>query len=252
MTGTRVVIDAGNLMWWSSPRSAETLASYQGDDHGLMPAVAGARVGTIPCAPGLVASSLPGVTRSSDTSRAGVVIYTAQSCPAAPGVGGWAFVAYQDSREIGCALGGELITTGPRMDLTATAEALEALTHPRDVVLFSDSRYVVEGNVSWLRHWERNGMRTSRKNHRKTAANIDLWERLSLAVEGHNVTWRHIRRDAGAVGNEYAHQLAATAGRAVHDNRAPVFQVPRSSELIDPRSEAPGVLGSGVPDLRPR
>lgn len=67
------------------------------------------------------------MTGSTDRNCPGVVIWTAQSCPAAHGPGGWAFVAYSDDRGVGYALGGELSTTRPRMDLAAAAEALEAL-----------------------------------------------------------------------------------------------------------------------------
>ena len=38
------------------------------------------------------------MTGSTDGTRPGVVIWTVQSCPAAQGLGGWAFAAHSDSR----------------------------------------------------------------------------------------------------------------------------------------------------------
>jgi ribonuclease HI len=190
------------------------------------------------------------MTGSTDGTCPGVVIWAAQSCPAAQGPGGWAFAAYSDGRDAGCALGGELGTTRPRMDLAAAAEALEALARPCAVTLWSDSKYLITGMADgWLLRWERNGMRTSERNQGKPPANMDLWDRLRLAAEGHRVTWRRIRRDDTSPGSEHARQLAAAARRTVQDTNAPVFRVSSSSELISPRSDATDVLTSGVLDL---
>ena len=43
--------------------------------------------------------SLRGMTGSADGTCPGVVIWTAQSCPAAQGPGGWAFAAYSGGRD---------------------------------------------------------------------------------------------------------------------------------------------------------
>jgi ribonuclease HI len=203
----------------------------------------------IPQSAALGDCSLRGMTGSADETCPGVVIWTAVSCPAAQGPGGWAFAAYSDGRDAGCALGGELSTTRPRMDFAAAAEALEALARPCAVTLWRDSKYLVTGMADgWLLRWERSGMRTSERNSGKLPANMDLWDRVRLAAESHHVTWRRIRRDAASPGSERAHQLAAAARQAAADGNAPVFQVSSSSDLINPCSDAAGVLTSGALD----
>jgi ribonuclease HI len=248
---------------WLQVRSRHAQAHYSGSYASAQYCAPRPRVRTDACRPlrripqaaVLAGGSLRGMTGSTDGTRPGVVIWTAQSCPAAQGPGGWAFAAYSDGREAGCALGGEQSTTRPRMDLAAAAEALEALARPCALTLWSDSKYLITGMADgWLLRWERNGMRTSERNQGKPPAIMDLWDRLRLAAEGHHVTWRRIRGDTGSSRSEHAHKLAAAARQAAQDTSAPVFQVSSSSELISPRSNSTSVLTSGalisrLPDL---
>ena len=46
--------------------------------------------------------------------------------------------------------GGAAETTNNRMELTAAIEALNALRGPRDVTLYTDSKYVMDGMLQWL------------------------------------------------------------------------------------------------------
>ena len=73
-----------------------------------------------------------------------VVIYTDGACSGNPGPGGWgAILRYgQWEKELS---GGEASTTNNRMELLAAISALEALTEPCRVQLYSDSRYLVDG-----------------------------------------------------------------------------------------------------------
>jgi len=134
-----------------------------------------------------------------------VEIHTDGACSGNPGPGGWgAVLRYGEHvRELH---GGEAAgTTNNRMELMAAIQALESLTRRSTVRLHTDSTYLRNGVTQWLPNWKRNGWRTSAKQPVK---NADLWERLDVAVNRHDVAWFWVKGHAGDPGNERADQLA--------------------------------------------
>ena len=71
--------------------------------------------------------------------------------------------------------GADPATTNNRMELTAAASALEALTRPSRVVVRTDSEYVRNGITRWHTGWVRKNWRTANGD---PVANMDLWRRL--------------------------------------------------------------------------
>lgn len=132
------------------------------------------------------------------------VIYTDGACSGNPGPGGWGVVLrYGDAvKELH---GGDPTTTNNRMELMAAITALESLTRPVPVQLYTDSKYVLDGITKWLPGWRRNGWQTAAK---KPVKNVDLWKRLAAAMERHEVTWHWVKGHAGDPGNERADELA--------------------------------------------
>ena len=132
------------------------------------------------------------------------VIYTDGACSGNPGPGGWgAGLRYGDHvQELH---GGEASTTNNRMELMAAISALEALSRPSTVQLYTDSRYVLDGITKWLPNWERRGWRTAAKQPVK---NVDLWQRLVAAEQPHEITWHWVKGHNGDPGNERADELA--------------------------------------------
>jgi len=134
-----------------------------------------------------------------------VDIYTDGACSGNPGPGGWGAVL-RYGRHVKEVYGGEAQpTTNNRMELTAAIEALQRLTRPTSVRLFTDSTYVRDGITKWLPGWRRNGWQTA---ERKPVKNVDLWQRLAAAVERHEVQWRWVKGHAGDPDNERADALA--------------------------------------------
>jgi ribonuclease HI len=133
-----------------------------------------------------------------------VVIHTDGACSGNPGPGGWGAILQfgEHEKEI---KGGELQTTNNRMELSAAIAALEALTRPCTVDLYTDSEYVKGGITGWIGKWKSNGWRTSDK---KPVKNVDLWQRLDEAMKRHTVRWHWVRGHAGHAMNERADQLA--------------------------------------------
>jgi len=132
------------------------------------------------------------------------VIYTDGACSGNPGPGGWGVVLrYGDAvKELH---GGDPSTTNNRMELMAAITALETLTRPVPVQLYTDSKYVLDGITKWLPGWQRNGWQTAAK---KPVKNADLWKRLAAAMERHQVTWQWVKGHNGDPGNERADELA--------------------------------------------
>jgi ribonuclease HI len=91
------------------------------------------------------------------------------------------------------------------MEMTAAIRALEALTEPCAVDLYTDSTYVKNGITAWLPGWRTRGWRTAA---RKPVKNQDLWQRLDELTQRHDVTWHWVKGHSGHDGNERADQLA--------------------------------------------
>lgn len=133
-----------------------------------------------------------------------VEIYTDGACRGNPGPGGWGavLIAGEHRKEIH---GGERETTNNRMELTAAIEALNALKGSRDVLLHTDSKYVMLGVTEWMANWKKRGWRTA---SRQPVKNQDLWIALDEAIGRHNVQWQWVKGHAGIQGNEDADALA--------------------------------------------
>jgi ribonuclease HI len=136
-----------------------------------------------------------------------VSVYTDGACSGNPGPGGWgAILVFGDNeKEL---RGGEAVTTNNRMELMAAISALEALTRPCRVDLYTDSQYLRTGISGWIHNWKRKGWRTASNEPVK---NVDLWKRLDAALAQHDVRWHWVRGHAGHVMNERADRLARDA-----------------------------------------
>ncbi len=137
-----------------------------------------------------------------------VEIYTDGACLGNPGPGGYGAVLIYGPhrRELS---GGFRLTTNNRMEMMGAIVALNALTEPCAVTLYSDSKYVVDAMVKgWAKRWQRqNWMRTKTE----PALNPDLWAELLQAGDRHQVTWRWVKGHAGNPENERCDRLAVAA-----------------------------------------
>ncbi len=138
--------------------------------------------------------------------------FTDGACSGNPGPGGWGAVLRWNGQEKEL-FGGESATTNNRMELMAAISALEALTRPAEVVITTDSTYVLKGITEWLPSWKRRNWQTASK---KPVKNVDLWQRLDEAVSRHSVTWEWVKGHNGHPENERADELAR---RGIEDLR---------------------------------
>mgnify|MGYP005686027097 CR=1 FL=1 len=136
-----------------------------------------------------------------------VEIFTDGACRGNPGPGGWGvLLRYNDhEKEL---KGSEAETTNNRMELQAAIAALASLSHPCQVKLTTDSRYVMDGIEKWLPAWKQKGWRTAA---RKPVKNEDLWRLLDSLNQQHDVQWQWVKGHSGHVENERVDQLANMA-----------------------------------------
>ena len=155
-----------------------------------------------------------------------VTIYTDGACSGNPGPGGWAalLVAHGREKELS---GGEQVTTNNRMELTAAIMALEALSRPCAVDLYTDSQYVRQGITAWMRNWKARGWRTA---DNKPVKNEDLWRRLDAARAPHQVVWHWVRGHAGDPRNERVDALARSRIAEQRAKRPPPRPLSRMGE----------------------
>ncbi|MFZ0695365.1 MAG: ribonuclease HI [Alphaproteobacteria bacterium] len=144
-----------------------------------------------------------------------VEIFTDGACSGNPGPGGWGAILRYNGTEKELS-GGEAQTTNNRMELMAAIAALEALKRDVKVNLYTDSQYLRDGITRWIHDWKARGWKTADK---KPVKNIDLWQRLEIALAGHEIGWHWIRGHSGHPENERADELARTAIARLREGR---------------------------------
>lgn len=133
-----------------------------------------------------------------------IQIYTDGACKGNPGPGGWGALLEYKGRQLEL-FGGEGHTTNNRMELRAVIEGLSALKRRSNVLLVTDSKYVMQGMQQWLAGWKKRGWKTAGKQPVK---NQDLWQQLDALVQQHDVQWQWVAGHTGHRGNERADELA--------------------------------------------
>lgn len=135
--------------------------------------------------------------------------YTDGACSGNPGPGGWGVLLLAKDGETTMKTrslsGGSAETTNNQMELTAAIMALEALQRPSSITIVTDSSYVKDGMTKWISSWKKNGWKTAAK---KAVKNEELWKKLDVATQRHEVSWEWIKGHAGHLENEEADELA--------------------------------------------
>ena len=137
-----------------------------------------------------------------------VNIYTDGSALGNPGPGGYGIIMELVGKRYEKEFSqGYTYTTNNRMELLAVIIALENLKkHPMDVVIYSDSKYVVDSvEKKWIFGWKI-------KNF-KGKKNSDLWKRFLKVYVLHKVRFQWIKGHNDHPQNERCDQLAVEAAK---------------------------------------
>lgn len=134
-----------------------------------------------------------------------IEMFSDGACSGNPGPGGWGAILRFKGTEKELS-GGETDTTNNRMEMMGAIAALESLKEPCKITAYTDSQYIANAFLKkWLDSWQKNGWKTAAK---KPVKNKDLWERLLIQVQRHQVAWRWIKGHTGHPENERCDELA--------------------------------------------
>jgi ribonuclease HI len=170
-----------------------------------------------------------------------IIIFTDGACTGNPGPGGWASILSFPNgkvRELG---GGERDTTNNRMEMTAALEALASIsdTQSSNIILYTDSTYLIKGITQWIWGWRNKGWKNAEG---KDVANRDLWEDLSHQItrlKPSTIDWKYVRGHAGIPGNERCDEIAVAYSKGVYVD---LYDGEKAAYLIDidsiPQGEA--------------
>ena len=134
-------------------------------------------------------------------------------------------------------------TTNNRMELQAALAMLERLAelprHP-DLVLRTDSKYLIDGLGSWMAGWKRKGWKTAAG---KPVLNQDLWQALDQARLA-DVPLRYVKGHSGDPDNDRVDQIAVayskgTAPRLKQGRRSTPVKTVDTASVDPPSADAP-------------
>ncbi|XP_074009513.1 ribonuclease H1 isoform X1 [Numenius arquata] len=97
--------------------------------------------------------------------------------------------------------------TNQRAEIHAACKAIEQAKSQniKKLIIYTDSKFTINGITSWVDNWKTNGWRTSSG---ASVINKEDFERLDNLSKGIEIQWMHIPGHAGFQGNEEADRLA--------------------------------------------
>ncbi len=157
-----------------------------------------------------------------------IEIYTDGSSSGNPGPGGFGTILKSGGhyKELS---GGFRMTTNNRMELLAVIVGLEALKSAnQDVMVFSDSKYVVDSvEKKWVFGWV--------KKHFVGKKNKDLWLRFLKVYKLHNVKFTWIKGHNDHPENERCDRLAVAAGKDIKNLKIDAFFESEQQKPSEPK-----------------
>jgi len=136
-----------------------------------------------------------------------VVIYTDGACKGNPGEGGWGAIL-EFTNETNKIYGYQESTTNNRMEIVAAIEAIKLVKEESDIIIYTDSKYLMNGINTWIHSWKKNNWKTSGN---KNVKNVDLWKAIDELNSKHSIKWNWVKGHSGNPGNEMADDLANLA-----------------------------------------
>jgi ribonuclease HI len=136
-----------------------------------------------------------------------IIIFSDGSSRGNPGPGGWGAIIADEKKalEIG---GRENHTTNNRMELLGAINALASIKQSKEeIILNTDSSYVINGITKWVYGWQKNGWINSTKDE---VSNRDLWEELIKVSDSKKIKWNYVGGHIGVPGNERCDEIATS------------------------------------------
>lgn len=135
-----------------------------------------------------------------------VVIYTDGACNMKHNAGAWgSFLSHGNHELMMC--GFVKNTTNNQMELQSVISALEKLNTPCQVIVYTDSQYVVNGINKWIYGWVKKNWINSKG---EPVANQDRWKKIYELCRIHKVKAEWVKGHNGDPGNTLCDELALT------------------------------------------
>lgn len=136
-----------------------------------------------------------------------IIVFSDGSSRGNPGPGGWGTIVATCDKVI--ELGGrETHTTNNRMELLGAINGLLQLKKEKsEIIVNTDSSYVINGITKWVHGWKKNGWKNSTKDD---VSNRDLWEELIKVSYDKKIKWNYVGGHIGVPGNERCDVIATS------------------------------------------
>lgn len=171
-----------------------------------------------------------------------ILIFTDGACSGNPGPGGWGAIVVTPEGHVRELAGGHHETTNNRMELSGAIHALRAVEKfPQDVLLYTDSTYVIRGITQWIWGWRKKNWVNGEG---QPVLNRDLWEELDrlLMLRGRSrVQFKYSRGHRGIPGNERCDEIAVaqSKGQRINLYEGPLLRYPVPIHDLPPDEPLP-------------
>ena len=131
------------------------------------------------------------------------------ACSGNPGPGGWGILIRFDDGSVTEFGGYDPQTTNNRMELYAALKVFEHirnLPRSKNLILKTDSKYLIDGLNLWINNWKKKGWLTASK---KPVLNQDLWKALDKA-KLNGVHLEYVKGHSGDNDNDRVDKIAVS------------------------------------------
>lgn len=136
-----------------------------------------------------------------------ILIWSDGACTGNPGPGGWGTVILSSGEYLEFS-GYSPHSTNNIMEMTAALEGIKQTPEGAEIVLTTDSQYVLKGITQWIKGWKKKGWK---KANGEAVMNQELWRNLDAECQIRNIKWEWVRGHTGHPQNERCDELARQA-----------------------------------------
>jgi ribonuclease HI len=134
-------------------------------------------------------------------------IWSDGACSGNPGPGGWGTIIFRNGTYQEYS-GFQPKTTNNIMEMTGALEGIRHTPEGSQLVITTDSQYLVKGMTEWIRGWKK---RKWKKADGKPVLNKSIWMALDAEAKLRDIQWQWIKGHNGHLQNERCDELAREA-----------------------------------------
>lgn len=132
-------------------------------------------------------------------------IWTDGACKGNPGPAGWAYMIKKGPFVVDKSSGHIPNGTNNVAELAACIWALSDFADETEIVLKTDSMYVINGITKWATGWKRRGWK---KANGDPVSNVNQWQELLKHHKRLDIDWQHVKGHSGVQENEWCDKEA--------------------------------------------